>query len=60
MVSEHRNGVVCATSGTERLRTLVLTCSLVQHLGNLLSSADLQSFWQHSLLTATLSERCAL
>jgi HD-like signal output (HDOD) protein len=45
--------------GTERLRTLVLTCSLVQHLGNLLSAADLQSFWQHSLLTATLSERCA-
>jgi len=45
--------------GTERLRTLVLTCSLVQHIGNLLSSADLQSFWQHSLLTATLSERCA-
>ena len=45
--------------GTERLRTLVLTCSLVQHLGNLLSSADLQSFWQHSLLTATLSERRA-
>ncbi len=45
--------------GTERLRTLVLTCSLVQHLGNLLSSTDLQSFWQHSLLTATLSERCA-
>ncbi len=45
--------------GTERLRTLVLTCSLVQHLGNFLSSADLQSFWQHSLLTATLSERCA-
>jgi HD-like signal output (HDOD) protein len=25
----------------------------------LLSSADLQSFWQHSLLTATLSERSA-
>jgi HD-like signal output (HDOD) protein len=45
--------------GTERLRTLVLTCSLVQHMGNLLSSADLQSFWQHSLLAATLSERCA-
>ena len=44
--------------GTERLRTLVLTCSLVQHLGNFLSSADLQSFWQHSLLTAT-RERCA-
>jgi len=46
--------------GTERLRTLVLTCSLVQRIGNLLSSADLQSFWQHSLLTATLSERSAL
>ena len=45
--------------GTERLRTLVLTCSLVQHMGSLLSSADLQSFWQHSLLTATLSERCS-
>jgi HD-like signal output (HDOD) protein len=37
----------------------VLTCSLIQHLGNLLSSEDLQSFWQHSLLTATLSERGA-
>ena len=45
--------------GTERLRTLVLTCSLVQHIGNFLSAADLQSFWQHSLLAATLSERCA-
>jgi HD-like signal output (HDOD) protein len=45
--------------GTERLRTLVLTCSLVQHIGNFLSAADLQSFWQHSLLTATLSERSA-
>ena len=45
--------------GTERLRTLVLTCSLVQRIGNLLSGADLQSFWQHSLLTATLSERSA-
>jgi len=46
--------------GTERLRTLVLTCSLVQQIGNFLSAADLQSFWQHSLLTATLSERCAI
>ena len=45
--------------GTERLRTLVLTCSLVQHLGNLLSAPNLQSFWQHSLLSATLGERCA-
>ena len=46
--------------GTERLRTLVLTCSLVECAGNFLSPAELQSFWQHSLLTATLSERSAL
>ena len=46
--------------GTERLRTLVLTCSLVECVGNFLSPAELQSFWQHSLLTATLSERSAL
>jgi HD-like signal output (HDOD) protein len=46
--------------GTERLRTLVLTCSLVQWVGNFLSPTELQSFWQHSLLTATLSERSAL
>jgi HD-like signal output (HDOD) protein len=45
--------------GTERLRTLVLTCSLVQWVGNFLSPTELQSFWQHSLLTATLSERSA-
>jgi HD-like signal output (HDOD) protein len=46
--------------GTERLRTLVLTCSLVQCVGNFLSPTELHSFWQHSLLTATLSERSAL
>jgi HD-like signal output (HDOD) protein len=46
--------------GTERLRTLVMTCSLVRWVGNFLSPAELQSFWQHSLLTATLSERSAL
>jgi HD-like signal output (HDOD) protein len=46
--------------GTERLRTLVLTCSLVKCVGSFLSPTELQSFWQHSLLTATLSERCAL
>jgi len=46
--------------GTERLRTLVLTCSLVECVGNFLSPTDLQSFWQHSLLTATLSARSAL
>jgi HD-like signal output (HDOD) protein len=46
--------------GTERLRTLVLTCSLVECAGNCLSPTELQSFWQHSLLTATLSARSAL
>ena len=46
--------------GTERLRTLVLTCSLVECVGNFLPQTELQSFWQHSLLTATLSERSAL
>ena len=46
--------------GTERLRTLVLTCSLVESIGNFLYPVGLQSFWQHSLLTATLSERSAL
>jgi HD-like signal output (HDOD) protein len=46
--------------GTERLRTLVLTCSLVESVGNCLSPTELQSFWQHSLLAATLSARSAL
>jgi HD-like signal output (HDOD) protein len=46
--------------GTERLRTLVLTCSLLERVGNCLSPTELQSFWQHSLLTATLSARSAL
>jgi HD-like signal output (HDOD) protein len=46
--------------GMERLRTLVLTCSLVECVGNCLSPTELQSFWQHSLLTATLSARSAL
>jgi HD-like signal output (HDOD) protein len=39
---------------------LVLTCSLVHCVGNFLSPTDLQSFWQHSLLTATVSEHSAL
>jgi HD-like signal output (HDOD) protein len=46
--------------GAERLRTMVLNCSLVECIGNCFSPADLQSFWQHSLLTATLSARSAL
>ena len=46
--------------GAERLRTLVLNCSLVECVGNCFSPTELQSFWQHCLLTATLSARSAL
>ena len=45
--------------GTERLRTMVLTCSLVEYVGRRVASADIQSFWQHCFLTAALSERLA-
>ncbi len=45
--------------GTERLRTMVLTISLVEHVGNRLSASIVRSFWQHSFLTAILSERIA-
>jgi len=45
--------------GTERLRTLVLTCSLLEYVGHSIASEDIQSFWQHSFLTAALSERLA-
>jgi HD-like signal output (HDOD) protein len=45
--------------GTERLRTLVLTCSLMQFAGKRLSNEQLATFWQHSFLSALLSERIA-
>ena len=45
--------------GTERIRTLVLTCSLMQFAGKKLSAEQLASFWQHSFLSALLSERIA-
>ena len=45
--------------GTERLRTLVLTCSLLESAGQRLSVGYVQSFYQHSFLTALLSERIA-
>ena len=44
--------------GTERLRTMVLTC-LVEYVGHRVASEDIQSFWQHCFLTAALSERIA-
>ena len=45
--------------GTERLRTMVLTCSLIEYVGHRVASEDIQSFWQHCFLTAALSERLA-
>ncbi|HUI76034.1 MAG TPA: HDOD domain-containing protein [Candidatus Acidoferrum sp.] len=45
--------------GTERLRTLVLTCSVMQFAGKRLPQAQLIAFWQHSFLSALLSERIA-
>jgi putative nucleotidyltransferase with HDIG domain len=45
--------------GTERLRTLVLTCSLMQFAGKRVPPEKLVVFWQHSFLTALLSERIA-
>jgi putative nucleotidyltransferase with HDIG domain len=45
--------------GTERLRTLVLACSIMQFAGKRLTGAQLASFWQHCFLCALLSERVA-
>jgi len=45
--------------GTERLRTLVLTCSVMQFAGKRLPVSQLLAFWQHSFLCALLSERIA-
>src|SRR5271165_3138454 len=45
--------------GTERLRTLVLTCSVMQFAGKRLPAQSLLLFWQHSFLAALLSERIA-
>jgi putative nucleotidyltransferase with HDIG domain len=45
--------------GSERLRTLVLTCSVMEFTGKQLSRNEVQAFWQHSFMTAMLSERIA-
>src|SRR5579863_5246578 len=37
--------------GTERLRTMVLTCSVMQFAGKRISAAQLNAFWQHSFLS---------
>jgi HD-like signal output (HDOD) protein len=45
--------------GTARLRTLVLTCSVMQFAGMRLPRVRLDAFWHHSFLCALLSERLA-
>ena len=45
--------------GADRLRSLVLTCSLMESTGQQLPASEVRAFWQHSLLTGILSERLA-
>ena len=45
--------------GTERLRTLVLTCAVMQFAGKHVPVKSLLGFWQHSFLSALLCERIA-
>ena len=56
-VTKIQNAVILV--GTERLRTMVLTCSLVEYVCRRIAAEDIQSFWQHCFLTAALSERLA-
>jgi len=45
--------------GAERLRTWLLTCSVMEFTGRQLPRAKVQMFWQHSFMTGMLSERIA-
>jgi len=45
--------------GTERLRTLVLTCAVMQFAGKHVPVKSLLGFWQHSFLTGLLCEHVA-
>ncbi len=45
--------------GSERLRTLVLTCSIMEFSGRQLPRGEVQTFWQHSFMSGMLSERIA-
>jgi len=45
--------------GSERLRTLVLTCSIIEFTAQQLPKGEVQIFWQHSFMTGMLSERIA-
>lgn len=45
--------------GVDQMRTLILACCMALDIGSSYSSDQLRSFWRHSLLTASLSERIA-
>jgi len=45
--------------GIQRLRTLVLSCSVMDCTGMNLPQATVNAFWQHSFLAALLSEKVA-
>ncbi len=45
--------------GSERLRTLVLTCSIMEFTGRQLPRGEVQTYWAHSFMCGMLSERIA-
>jgi putative nucleotidyltransferase with HDIG domain len=45
--------------GSERMRTLVLTCSIMEFTGKQLPRGEVQAFWTHSFMSGMLSERIA-
>ena len=48
-----------ALLGPERLRSLALTTSVADFAGKALPEAQMNVFWQHSFVTATLSQYLA-
>jgi len=45
--------------GSERLRTLVLTCSVMEFTGRQLPRGEVQTYWAHGFMSGMLSERIA-
>jgi HD-like signal output (HDOD) protein len=45
--------------GAERLRTLVLTCSVMEFTGRQLPRGEVQTYWSHSFMSGMLAERIA-
>jgi putative nucleotidyltransferase with HDIG domain len=48
-----------AEIGPQRLRTLLMTCPLLDCAGNPQQWSSIQTFWQHSFMTAVLAETIA-